>query len=430
MSQQYYQIIEVTDAGPYVTRLLLCMPRPVRAEELEPERFSVYVELKDRDGSRLEIPKSFLERDQMVQSCVYRPVQRAFPSTMTGEEVPESRIVALEMPFGPAWDCSCALIADHGNINGHSRYIVHHYRVICTGPIGSGEDALWGAVFDRCAGVLNPMIQAFQQDVSSDPQHPIRYGYFVPRTLEAPRALIIYLHGAGEGGQDLPVAYSGHKVPELTGERVQKLFGGAFVLVPQCDTMWMDDGSGEYGDSGVSMYTEALRGLIGEFMDRFRCAIDPDRVYIGGDSNGGFMTMRMLMSYPDLFAGAFPICEAMPDERITDEQIERLRTVPIWFTHAKNDPTVNPETTVVATHRRLMAAGAGNCHFTFWDNIVDRHGQIRDAEGEPYEYIGHFAWVPVLNDDCRLDRNGQPVLLNGQPVTLLEWLAGQKRQHS
>ena len=220
MSQQYYQIIEVTDAGPYVTRLLLCMPRAVRAEELEPERFSVYVELKDRDGSRLEIPKSFLERDQMVQSCAYRPVQRAFPSTMTGEEVPESRIVALEMPFGPAWDCSCALIADHGNINGHSRYIVHHYRVICTGPIGSGEDALWGEVFDRCAGVLNPMIQAFQQDVSSDPQHPIRYGYFVPRTLEAPRALIIYLHGAGEGGQDLPVAYSGHKVPELTGERV------------------------------------------------------------------------------------------------------------------------------------------------------------------------------------------------------------------
>ena len=84
---------------------------------------------------------------------------------------------------------------------------------------------------------------------------------------------------------------AGNKVTEFTEDWVQDKFGGAFVLVPQCDTMWLDDGSHQYGDSGKSMYTEALKYLIDEFIDRFSAVIDPERVYIGGDSNGGFMTM-------------------------------------------------------------------------------------------------------------------------------------------
>ena len=205
-------------------------------------------------------------------------------------------------------------------------------------------------------------------------------------------------------------------LPAFADRYAQEIFGGAFVLVPQCDTMWLDDGSGKYGDSGKSMYTAALKSLIDEFLEDHRQVIDPARVYVGGDSNGGFMTMRMIMDYPELFAAAFPICEAMPDKRISDADIRRLAEMPIWFTHAKNDPVVVPEKFVLPTYQRLMAAGARNCHFTFWDRIMDLHDRFPEADGSAHEYFGHFAWVPVFNDDCRLDFDGKPVRAKGRNV--------------
>ena len=429
MGNLYYQLIEVTDFGPYVTGLVLCMPREVTAEELDPSAFSVYVRMLDKGGKQVELPKSFIQRDEMVPSRGYRPVEAAWPSTRDGKPAAgASRYVTLKMPYGPIWKCSASLAADFKNINGHESYTVNDYRVTMTGTVGEGDGALSGLVFDTAAGVFNPQAERFLAGVSSHPDLPIRFGYFVPKRLDGKKALIIFLHGAGEGGQDLPVAWSGNKVTAFTEDEVQDKFGGAFVLVPQCDTMWLDDGSGVYGDSGKSMYTEALKALIDEFIDRFSAVIDPDRVYIGGDSNGGFMTMRMLMSYPDAFAAAFPICEAMLDKRVSDEDILRLKDIPIWFTHAKNDPVVKPEDYVVPTYRRLMAAGAANCHFTFWDKIVDLHTGFKDEKGEPYEYMGHFAWIPMFNDDCRLDFDGKPVKLGGREVSLMEWLAAMKRK--
>ena len=424
----YYQVIEVTDFGPYVTKLVLAMPREVRQEELDPERFSVYVEMRKKNGDQVELPKSFIQRNEFVPSRGYRPVKAAYPSDGRGNPAEgASRFVTLEMPYGPIWKCSAALAPDFRNINGHGSYTVNDYRVTLTGAVGEGDAALNGLVFDTPAGTFNPQMERFLPGVSSHPTLPIRYGYFVPRRLDGKKALIVFLHGAGEGGYDLPIAWSGNKVTAFSEEENQAKFGGAFVLVPQCDTMWLDDGSHRYGNSGKSMYTEALKYLIDEFVARFPAVIDPSRIYIGGDSNGGFMTMRMLMSYPDAFAAAFPICEAMLDRRVTKKDIENLKDIPIWFTHAKNDPVVKPEKYAVPTYERLIAAGAKNCHFTYWDRIVDMHGLFTDEQGKPWEYMGHFAWIPMFNDDCRLDYDGKPVTIDGREVSLMEWLAAQRK---
>ena len=429
MANIYYQIVEVTDFGPYVTKLVLAMPREVAAEELKAENFSVYVDIRRKDGEQVMLPKSFIQRDEFVPSKGYRPVTAAYPSDIHG--VPAkgaSRYVALEMPYGPIWKCSATLAADFKSINGHETYTVNLYRVTLTGTVGEGDSALSGLVFDTPAGVYNPQKDRFLTGVSSHPELPIRFGYYVPQRLDGKKALIVFLHGAGEGGQDLPIAWTGNKVTCFTEPEVQDLFGGAFVLVPQCDTMWLNDGSGVYGDSGKSMYTEALKAAIDEFIDRFQAVIDVDRVYVGGDSNGGFMTMRMLMSYPDFFAAAFPICEAMVDKRVTDEDIQHLKEIPIWFTHAKNDPIVVPDKYVVPTYKRIMAAGAKECHFTFWDRIMDLHGLFKNEKGDPWEYMGHFAWIPMFNNDCRVDYDGSPVKVDGKEVGIMEWLASMRRK--
>ena len=74
--------------------------------------------------------------------------------------------------------------------------------------------------------------------------------------------------------------------------------------------MWMDGGNGVYqnGDLG-SIYTESLMEFIKDYVAN-NPDVDPNRIIIGGCSNGGYMTMEMILTYPDYFAAAFPICEA------------------------------------------------------------------------------------------------------------------------
>ena len=37
------------------------------------------------------------------------------------------------------------------------------------------------------------------------------------------------------------------------------------------------------------------------------------------DSNGGFVTMNMIVHYPKYFAAAYPVCEATLNDALTDE---------------------------------------------------------------------------------------------------------------
>lgn len=91
--------------------------------------------------------------------------------------------------------------------------------------------------------------------------------------------------------------------------------------------MWMDDGTGAYqnGDKG-SCYKDSLM----EFIKAYVAAnddIDPNKVIIGGCSNGGYMTMEMILANPDYFAAAFPICEAF---KINILLMNKLILLKIW----------------------------------------------------------------------------------------------------
>ena len=423
----YFQHIAVTDFGPYVHKLTLAMPREVAAEEIRADQWLVYVELLNMDGSPVLLPRDFLHRDELLPSRGYRPVRAAYPCSADGGRLDRSRLVALEMPYGPAYPCSAAMAADFTNINGHERYVICDYSVTQTAPVGEGETLLTGLRFTRCGGVKNPDRELFRLAESTHPSIPLRYGYFVPEIRLEKHPLIVWLHGAGEGGDDTAISFTGNKVPALVKDEVQRKFGGAFVFSPQCPTMWLDDGSGEYHSEGRSMYVEALKYAIDEFITRYEGAIDRSRIYVGGDSNGGFMTMRMVIDYPDFFAAAFPICEALADRNITDAQLRRLEELPIWFAQGAKDPVVKPEVYAEATWKRLKAAGAKKAILTMWEQIVDLHGEFTDPDGRPHVWFDHFAWIPVLNNDCKTDRDGQPVTVDGREVTLFDWIALQRR---
>ncbi len=149
-------------------------------------------------------------------------------------------------------------------------------------------------------------------------------------------------------------------------------------------------------------------------------AIDTNRIYIGGDSNGGYMTMLMIRDYPEYFTAAFPTCEALRDNLITDSDIQKMKEVPIWFTAAKTDGVVPPDKYVVPTYKRLLAAGAKNVQFSFFDKVRDTTGLYKQANGKPFEYNGHWSWIYVYN-------NEGISTIDGREITLMEWLATQHK---
>jgi pimeloyl-ACP methyl ester carboxylesterase len=86
--------------------------------------------------------------------------------------------------------------------------------------------------------------------------------------------------------------------------------------------------------------------LVAEALDELRKVYPVGRYFVGGHSQGGFLTYVILMHSPERIAGAFPIsagvimqCE--PDV-FNDEALRAAqRLVPLAIVHGKNDPNVD-----------------------------------------------------------------------------------------
>lgn len=448
----YKTFTEVTDNFPYITKLILKAPQAVRAECVGKDTFSVYVERRDPRTGEVLLEQREWPGERIYPSRGYRPVSAAYPSDENGGKVYEGEYITLELAFEPTsplgYTVGAGLLP-----GGYNAFVRCDYRVTQVREI-PGRIPASGWVFDECEGDLCPQTAGWKEDVSHCQPIPLRYGYFAPDLETARRnffaldsnygnewdhafpdklPLVIWLHGMGEGATEPRMAYTGNKVVAVSSDEIQRKLGGAaYVLAPQCPTYWMNSGAENDQDiseltNEKSMYIEALKALIDEFLD-LHPDIDRDRVYIGGCSNGGFMTMRMLKSYPGFFAAAYPVCEALRPSDFSDEDIRALARMPIWFTQAENDPIVPPDGLVLPLVRRLKAAGAENVHVSLFERIVDRSGKYRLPDGRPMEYMGHFSWIHTFNDDCVFDLDGSRVMHEGRPVTLWRWLGKQRRR--
>lgn len=423
MAYRYKTITEVLDYGPNITKIILETGHPLTGAQLDPAQFTVFVERIIEQGEDFEWPKFMGEKPEDAMKGT-RIITDLYISDAAGEPDADGTCITLNMACGPMDNLGSILFYD-GEFN---TLVEVKYTVTQTASITTEDGELSGMVFDEDGGNRIIYGELLQYGAFDHPDSKLGYAYYEPEHTEEDKLpLIIWLHGAGEGGKDPIIAAIGNKVVNLISPEMQAYFGGrAALLAPQTPTMWMNDGTGQYTKDGNSMYVEALDALIDAYIDA-RPWIDRDRICIGGCSTGGFMTMKMLIHTPDKYAAAFPICEALVDTAITDEQIRSIADKPIWFTHAKSDTTVLPEACVVPTYKRLIAAGGKNIHFTFWDKVIDLSGAYITPEGEPFEYYGHWSWIYTLNNECKLDFDGSPVTVNGNPVGIVEWLGAQKK---
>lgn len=425
----YDRFVALTDAGAFVTKLILRLPEEVSAGAVTPQTFSVFARRRNRTtGEMIRLDSAHFSPEALADtqnglSQGYWKVRKAYPCDKQGGRLGRGDRVALEMEYGPLTHLS----AFSAQVNRYHNDFVRLEAVITqTAPI-PGAPGIMGMVFDTCGETICPAMAGWQFRDDVDEDHPLRYGCFQPKQA-GKKPLLVWLHGAGGGGTDPRYPVMGNRVTGFSSPEGQAALGGTWVLVLQCPTVWMDDGKGTpLMRNNDSIYVEDVKHAVDTFLREHEDRIEEDQIFIAGSSNGGFMTVKQIMAYPDFYAAAVPVCEAVLTELVAEEEIEAMKQVPTWFVHCRGDFVVDPDKSVVPLYRRLKESGAKEVHFTYLDKIEDISGMFRNPDGTPYRFIPHFAWVPVYNNACKVDCDGSPVVKDGFQVGIFQWLRQTRR---
>jgi len=190
------------------------------------------------------------------------------------------------------------------------------------------------------------------------PLHGFSYLEYLPENYASGEnfPLVIFLHGAGERGEDVEkAAVHGWMKNVREGENFP------FVMIaPQCP-------QGKYW----GCYIESLNAFLTYALEKYQ--VDPSRVILTGLSMGGTGTWLWSLANPERFAAVVPICGTG-----VYWNGEPLAKKPLWVFHGEAD-TVVPVTESI--------------------NMV--HG-VRKYGGTPkltiYPGVGHDSWVRAYAD--------------------------------
>lgn len=213
----------------------------------------------------------------------------------------------------------------------------------------------------------------------------IDYRYYSPLTDgdNGKYPLVIWLHGLGEG------EYEGKQVVNndiayWTSAEFQSRFSGsegAFILAARAP----EDIGITWGDSTVY----PLRAAIDDFIAQNANNVDISRIYVGGFSMGGMMTLKMSVAYPEMFAAAFPICPAWTP---SEADMALIADIPVWLTSGVLDPLVSYRNSVVPTWNNIVNASnvAELCRFSTLEIVTYPTGLPTSSS--------HHSWFAVNYD--------------------------------
>ncbi len=242
-----------------------------------------------------------------------------------------------------------------------------------------------------------------RRHVSIDGQ-TLNYRLLKPRDYDATKKypLVLFLHGAGERGND-NVAQLKYGAPLFIKPEVREKYA-CFVIAPQCPTEqkwadidWSSDTPAQPEKLSPSM---ALTLSVIELL-RKEFSIDADRLYVTGLSMGGYGTWDLVTRVPKQWAAAAPVCGGGDKDKAA-----LAKDVPLWAFHGSEDPVVK----VIRT--RLMI-----------DNVTAAGGHPLYSE---YPYLGHDSWTTAYQEPQFL-----PWLFaqrRGQPAVSFEKIAGPLAQ--
>ncbi|GHA26821.1 phospholipase [Salinimicrobium marinum] len=207
----------------------------------------------------------------------------------------------------------------------------------------------------------------YPKDFSEEKQYPI----------------VLFLHGAGERGNDNESQLT-HGADLFLKSENRKDFP-AIVIFPQApkEDYWANVEVNrevvpyEFNFRNEEEPTKALH-LVMALLNSVTSEkyTDKNRIYVGGLSMGGMGTYEILSRMPETFAAAFAICGGA-DPVITEKYPKNFN---IWIFHGEQDNVVPPE--LSKTMARQINTHGGNAKLSLYPD--DNHNSWDSAFSEPY----------------------------------------------
>ena len=195
-------------------------------------------------------------------------------------------------------------------------------------------------------------------------------------------SLVIFLHGAGERGNDNCMQLK-HCIKYFLDDTVTSRYP-FLLMAPQCpnERRWVDTDWSLPEHTMDSVPTAELRGVMAVLDSLVNCGtVDPTRVYICGISMGGFGTWDALQRWPEKFAAAIPICGG-GDLVYADA----MKDIPIYIFHGLQDGIVMPSRSM-QMYNVLKDVGNEGAILVTYPELA--HGCWDEAFSTP----GLFKWL-------------------------------------
>jgi predicted peptidase len=171
----------------------------------------------------------------------------------------------------------------------------------------------------------------------------VKYRWSAPHPVEPGKTypLVLFLHGAGERGDDNKAQLKHGVIPIIEGAR--KLGKPVFLIAPQCpaDRWWSPVDSTRTRLSAADQpntLLEAVLSLVTEIQKNH--PVDPKHFHVTGISMGGFGTWDLLGRATDRIASAVPICGGG-----SPLLAARFKDIPVWAFHGEADDVVPVQAT-------------------------------------------------------------------------------------
>ncbi|MFL8952094.1 prolyl oligopeptidase family serine peptidase [Helcococcus kunzii] len=412
-------IVEGFDWGPAVVKTVIELDKNITADKINKEDFSMIERKEAFDWEKFE--KEGKAPDHIISENP-RTIEDVYLSDENGEKTTdkEGKYITIQTKATPN-EGNPLIFSMNTSLNTWCDPFEQEIKIKEESKIGKLDvEASIDLKDDEKMSIPSLDEFTYGEFTASDGKK-LTYADYKPEAKGEKKPLVIWLHGAGEGGNDPRLPIIGNMAANYAKEEFQSKFeNGAYVLAPQTPTFWMDTGNGKVDLESVGAENSIYIKLLKELIDKYiadNTDIDTNRILVGGCSNGGFMTYDLISTYPDFFAAAFPVCPPYEAKNFTDEEILNMKNVPIWMIYAKNDTTVDPKIHEYTVNEVFEKTGFKDYRQTVFDDVHDLSGNYKDEEGKSYQYNGHWSWIYVHNNDVKSDDG----------TTLFDWLAKQSR---
>ena len=175
----------------------------------------------------------------------------------------------------------------------------------------------------------------------------LRYRILYPENFDVEKTypLVLFLHGAGERGNDNKKQLTNGSALFLDQNNRTKF--PAIVIMPQCatDDYWaqVEVDRSNYPvqlDFKFEKGPTKAMGLVLYLLDNFQKEkfVNKNQIYAMGLSMGGMGTYELLARNPDRFAAAIAICGAGDPKYVSNY----AKKIPVWAFHGAKDNVVDP----------------------------------------------------------------------------------------